>query len=125
MPSLSEKPTALMTLIGRFKSLDRNLDVVWNTKTAVQLRLRGEDRFTAKIVTNIGSGLRIELRAPAGVITPTQVDRLGEGAEIKRHDAYDRVVFWLRSLAQNDAAQLSAVWRMCCEASPAEELRSA
>jgi len=106
-------PAALLALIGRLKSLQPDLEIAWGGKTAVQLLVPGERRYAAKIVTNIGRGMRVELLAPSTALTPTQIDRLGEDVEIKPHDGYDRIVFWLRSPGQNDPRQLSDVWRRC------------
>jgi hypothetical protein len=116
-------PAALLALIGRFKSLQPDMEIAWGGKTAMQLLVPGEKRYAAKIVTNIGRGMRVELRAPNSALTPTQIDRLGEDVEIKPHDEYDRIVFWLRSLGQNDSRQLSDVWRRCRGAGVEEELQ--
>ena len=107
------KPAVLLALVGRFKSIQPDLRVLWGSKTAVQLALPGETRWVGKIVTNIGRGLRIELRAPKGELTPTQIDRLGEDTEIKPQSEYDRIIFWIRSLNQNDSGQLREAWRRC------------
>ncbi len=119
------KPAMLMAMLGRFKSIQGDIGFNWSSKTAVQLELSGEIKPVAKIVTNIGRGLRVELRAPSGVVTPAQVDRLGEEPEIKRHPAYDRVVFWMRSLSQIDSKQLQNVWRICRGTEESEQLKSA
>ncbi len=119
------KPATLMTLIGRFKAIQPDLEVRWEARTAVQLLGPGEDRYTAKIVTNIGRGLRVELRSPTAALTPTQVDRLGEDVEIKPQEAYDRIVFWLHTLGQNDSKQMSAAWRACRTIDREEALQSA
>ena len=119
------KPAFLLALIGRFRSFEADLTVSWDTRTAVQIAVPGEPQVAGKIVTNIGRGLRVELRAPPGLLTPTQVDRLGEEVEIKRHVPYDRVVFWLRSLSGTDSRQLRDVWRRCREHGAEGRLQSA
>ncbi len=119
------KPALLMALLGRFKSIQPDLEALWGSKTAVQLMLPGAKRWTGKIVTNIGRGLRVELRAPTGVLTPTQIDRLGEDTEIKPQDGYDRIIFWVRSLARNDSKQLLEVWRRCLSVDMEERLQTA
>jgi len=107
------KPALLLAFVGRFKSMQPDLETFWGSKTAVQLSIPGERPWAAKIVTNIGRGLRVELRAPKGALTPTQIDRLGEDTQIKSQDEYDRIVFWIRSLGQNNSKQLLDVWRRC------------
>ena len=119
------KPAVLMALLGRFKSLEPNLRTAWNARTAVQLSVPGEDAPAGKIVTNIGRGLRVELRAPSGVLTPTLVERLGEDVEIKRSPLYDRIVFWIHSLTQCDSKQLRDVWKTCRDAGTKRRLQSA
>jgi hypothetical protein len=84
----------------------------------------GEARWVGKIVTNIGRGLRVELRAPKNGLTPTQIDRLGEDVQIKPQEEYDRIVFWLRSLNQMDSKQLLDVWRRCRSVGAEERLVS-
>ena len=71
----------------------------------------------------MGRGLRVELRAPHGSVTPTQIDRLGEDPDIKRHPDCDRITFWVRSLARNDPKQLRDVWRRCRSTTMAERLQ--
>ncbi len=107
------KSAVLMAFVGRFKAVQPDLEVSWNHQTAVQLFIPGEEKFAAKIVTNIGRGLRIELRAPKGTLTPTRIDRLGDDPQIKRQAEYDRITFWVRSLAQSDSKQLLEAWRTC------------
>ncbi len=107
------KPAMLMATLGRLKSIEPGLTLLWDTRTAVRFQVPGEDQVAGKIVTNIGRGLRIELRAPKNTLTPTLIDRLGEDAEIKPGPQYDRIVFWIRSLSQNDSKQLMDVWRRC------------
>ena len=119
------KPTVLMALIGRFKSMEPNLQATWDTRTAVQISVPGEDSPAGKIVTNIGRGLRVELRAPVGSLTPTLVERLGEDVEIKPSPQYDRIVFWLHSLGQCDSKQLREVWQTCRESGTKRRLQSA
>ncbi|MCH8966308.1 MAG: excinuclease ABC subunit A, partial [Planctomycetes bacterium] len=118
-------PTLLMAMVGRFKALERHLQVSWNHQTAVQLSLPGETHVAGKIVTNIGRGLRIELRAPRGLFTPAQIDRLGEDPEIKQRGQSDYIIFWTRSLARIDTKQLADVWRRCRTASADGRLQSA
>jgi len=117
--------TLLLALVGRFKSIHPGLEVSWSHQTAVQLFVPGEPKFAAKIVTNQGRGLRIELRAPRAVITPTMIEGLGRDAEIKSHETIDRIVFWVRVLGDSNAKELAEVWRRCRTASSAGRLQTA
>jgi hypothetical protein len=119
------KPALLMTLVGRFKSIEPNLELDWARKTAVVLTVSGEGHHAGKIVTNWGRGLRVELRAPPNFFTPAMVDRLGEDAGIKHHADDDWVIFWVRKLDQIDASQLRNLWRRCRDAGSPERLQSA
>ncbi len=121
----SWKPDMLMALVGRIRSLQSDVEFTWASKTAGQFTVPGEPMPAGKIVTNMGKGLRVELRAASGQFTPTQVDRLGLDVDIKRHPAYDRLVFWVRSLTQIDTKQLRQVWRACRETDLSERLQSA
>jgi hypothetical protein len=119
------KPPLLLTLIGRFKSIQPDLELDWDSKTAVMLRAPGLQVYAGKIVTNMGRGLRIELRAPKNVVTPAQVDRLGEDVEIRPRGHDDWIIFWVRSLSDMDTGQLRSVWRHCIGVTRAESLQSA
>ncbi|RME40005.1 MAG: excinuclease ABC subunit UvrA [Planctomycetota bacterium] len=119
------KPAALMALIGRFKSIQADLDVAWNRQTAVELLVPGEEKYAGRIVTNQARGLRVELRAPSALLTPVMVDRLGTDARIKSRGGWDWVVFWVRSLTDNDPVQLADVWRRCRRVASEGRLQSA
>ncbi len=119
------KPDLLVTLVGRFKALQADLDFSWDSKTAGQFTVPGETMPAGKIVTNMGRALRVELRAPSGLLTPTQVERLGQDVEIKPCPAYDRIVFWVRSLSHIDTKQLRQVWHACRETEVSQRLQSA
>jgi len=119
------KAPLLLTLIGRFKSVQPNLVIDWSGKTAVMLETPGLGAYAGKIVTNMGRGLRVELRAPSNVLTPAQVDRLGEEVEIRSRGRDDWVIFWVRSLSEMDTGQLRFVWRQCTNVAPTESLQSA
>ena len=119
------KPALLLAVIGKLRSLQPDLRLSWDSKTAVTYYVPGESDSAGKIVTNMGRGLRVELRTPRGALTPALVDGLGEDAEIKRSANCDRVAFWLRSLEQMDSAQLREAWRLSRTAPRDERLQSA
>jgi len=109
------KPALLMSLIGRLKSIDPRLELDWSTKTAVLFKPPGASVVLGKIVTNMGRGLRVEIRAPLNSVTPVQVDQLGEDVEIRRRGGADCdwIIFWVRSLPNLNVQQLRALWRIC------------
>jgi len=119
------KPPLLLTLIGRFKSIQPDLELDWGGKTGILLSAPGWKVYRGKIVTNMGRGLRIELRAPKNVVTPAQVDRLGEDVEIRPRGHDDWIIFWVRSLSDMDTGQLRSVWRQCIGVTSTESLQSA
>jgi excinuclease ABC subunit A len=119
------KPALLLALIGRFKSVQPGLELDWSAKTAVLLKATDRPAYCGKIVTNMGRGLRVELRAPQNVVTPAQMDRLGEDAEIRPRGEDDWLIFWVRSLTDMDSGQLRSVWRQCNGVRPSGELQSA
>ena len=109
-----------MTLIGKLKKLQPDLTLDWAARTSVSLIVPAKSKPVGKIVTNIGDGLRVELRMPPSAVTPTQIDRLGIEPEVKSGAPYDRLVFWLRSLDRLDSGQLRGAWRACVDdAAPA------
>jgi excinuclease ABC subunit A len=119
------KPDLLPALLGRFKSVQSDLALDWATRTAVKFTVPGEKSFAGKIVTNMGRGLRVELRAPKNSLTPAMIDRLGEECEIKPYPDVDWISFWITRLDQCDARPLREVWRRCRSAGPAQGVRSA
>jgi excinuclease ABC subunit A len=114
------KPSLLLEMLGQFKKLHPRMEVDWANQTAVGLHVDDRSKHVAKIVTNQRRGLRVEIRTPAGLLTPTQVERLGTDVSIKRAAAYDRVAFWVHALDQVDVRQLGVVWRECRRADAAE-----
>lgn len=74
---------------------------------AVGLTHDGTDKRLGKIVTNMGQGLRCELRVPKNEFTPLMIERLGSSPSIQPRPAYDVVTFWIQSLKENDAAQFA------------------
>jgi hypothetical protein len=119
------KSPLLLTLIGRFKSIQSDLELDWSGKTGILLSTPDRKVYIGKIVTNMGRGLRIELRAPKNVVTPAQVDRLGEDVEIRSRGHDDWIIFWVRSFSDMDTGQLRFAWRQCVGATPTESLQSA
>jgi len=115
----------LVALVGRLKAIHPGLEFAWSTRTAGHFSVPGEGFVAGKIVTNMGRGLRVELRAPSNVVTPAMIDKLGDDSDIKRTPGYDRVVFWMRSLSQIDTKQLRRVWQMCRVEAKEERLQSA
>jgi hypothetical protein len=114
------KPSLLLEMLGQFKKLHPRMEVDWANQTAVGLHVDDRSKHVAKIVTNQRRGLRVEIRTPAGLLTPTQVERLGTEVSIKRAAEYDRVAFWVHALDQVDVRQLGVVWRECRRADAAE-----
>jgi len=119
------KPDLLLAVIGRFKSIQPDLELDWASRTVVKFSVPGEAQSAGKIVTNMGRGLRVELRAPRNLLTPVMIDRLGEDCEIKPCADVERAAFWIRSLDQNDSKQLRDVWRRCRPGALAEGVQSA
>ncbi|MBI1825165.1 MAG: ATP-binding cassette domain-containing protein [Planctomycetes bacterium] len=105
-------PPLLMTIIGQFKKLQKNLMLDWNAKTAVAMKVPGEAASAGKIVTNMGRGLRLEIRAPQNSVTPTMIDRLGKDTEIRHCGNSAWVIFWVSSVGQMDSGQLRELWRL-------------
>ena len=69
--------------------------------------------------------MRVELRAPHGSLTPVLIDRLGTETAITRQAEYDRIIFWVTSLNDNDAKQLRSAWDKCVAWSTGKRLQTA
>jgi hypothetical protein len=107
------KPATLMAMVGRFKKIEPKIDVDWSGKVLIRLFAPGMECPAARIVTNLPQGIRVELTAPRGAVTPTMVERLGNEPVIKPFGSYDSVRFWMTSLENNDGRQLHEVWSRC------------
>jgi excinuclease ABC subunit A len=107
------KPDTLMALIGRVNSMEGGLTLDWGHETSVQIIGAGERKRFAKLVTNIGKGVRVELFCPEGGVTPAMIDRLGTDPEIRKRPDGDWVTFWVRSLSSVDTKQFRSLWRRC------------
>ncbi|MFQ5414022.1 MAG: excinuclease ABC subunit A, partial [Phycisphaerae bacterium] len=123
--SVAWGPVVLTALIGRIRKMQADVVLDFHARTGIGLDVPGESQSAGKIVTNLADALRVELRAPKGMFTPTQIERLGMDPEIKRQARYDRVTFRVRSLADNDAKQFLDVWRRCRAAAAEGRLQSA
>ena len=113
------KPDLLLMLVGQFQKLQPDLHFDWCTKTAVLLKHEGSTAHLGKIVTNMGRGLRVELRAPRNKFTPAMMEGVGDDATIKREENNDWLIFWIPSLAKLKASRLREVWALCREESAA------
>jgi len=103
------KPAALLELMGRINKLDSDVDYDWNGKIGITVRRRNSATALGKIITNHPDGLECCFRVPRNRFTPLQIDQLGLAPRIQPVCDHDLVVFRLRSLADNDAKQLSTV----------------
>jgi len=107
------KPSLLLALVGQFKKLEPDLVLDWSTKTAVLLRQAENKQILGKIVTNMGRGLRIELRAPRNVVTPAMIEDLGDDPVIKNYENNDWIIFWVFSFPKLNASRLREIWSIC------------
>jgi excinuclease ABC subunit A len=116
------KPDLLLMLVGQFQKLQPDLEFDWCTKTAVLLRQPGNGAHLGKIVTNMGRGLRVELRAPQNRFTPAMIEGLGDEAMIKRDETNDWLIFWIPSQSKLKASRLREVWTTCRKESSQEQV---
>ena len=109
------KPMELVSLIGRMSKAVSGIRVDWSGKVVVDLR--GEaNRRIARIVTNRPDGLRVDVWAPRGAFTPTQVEGLGIRQALSHEGSSGAgVTFWLTRADQVDSAILLRVLRAAAE----------
>ncbi len=107
------KPDLLLTVVGQFQKLQPDMAFDWGTKTAVVLKIAGKPTPAGKIVTNMGRGLRVELRAPQNVITPAMVEGLGDDPIVKRDRNSDWLIFWVPTLARLNVSRFREIWITC------------
>ena len=100
-----------MELIGRLRKLAPQVELDWSTKTAIMVRYPGVQVRLGKIVTSYPQGLRVEIQTPAGAVTPTQIERLGQHREIRNHRGLDWVTFWIRGTADVHPEEFALVVR--------------
>jgi len=99
----------LLKLIGRISKIAPEFEFDWNGKVAVGIRLNGQKQSVGKIVTNMGAGLRCELRVPNGAVTPVQIERLGVSPDILPRQNFDLVSFWVAHSSDIDIATLAVI----------------
>jgi excinuclease ABC subunit A len=104
------KPELLVLLIGQLQKLRPDLRFDWSAKTAVLIYRPGVPAHVGKIVTNMGRGLRVELRAPRHLLTPLMVEGLGDDPMIRAYENNDWVEFWIPSAAKINAARLRDIF---------------
>jgi excinuclease ABC subunit A len=107
------KPDLLLTLVGQFNKIQPDIEFDWCTKTAVLLTSADGPAHAGKIVTNMGRGLRVELRAPQNMVTPAMIEGLGDEPSVKRCGNDDWLVFWVPSLSKLNVSRLREIWMIC------------
>ncbi len=101
------QPQALLELIGRLSKLDPTIRFDWTGKVAVGMKHAGCGKPFGKIVTNMGRGMRCEVRTVANLFTPVQIDRLAVEPTVRRYADHDSITFWCRSVKECDPDQLA------------------
>ncbi len=119
------KPTTLVELIGRIRKACPQATVDWSYKSAVVVQHPDTRLALVKIITSLPAELRVELRAPVGLLTTPQVDRLGARVQKEVRAGGEMITFWVNDIAQCDPGQLSDAIRRCVAfGQPAEALAS-
>ncbi|MBX3395710.1 MAG: excinuclease ABC subunit UvrA [Phycisphaerae bacterium] len=105
------KPLSLTLFIGQVSKVLPGVVVDWSGKVFVELATP-DGRRVAKIITNKGDAIRIDVYLPPGRFTPTQVEHLGFKQEFSRPGTSGATMsFWFRSIDEVDAGELKAVMR--------------
>ncbi|HEY3245977.1 MAG TPA: ATP-binding cassette domain-containing protein [Phycisphaerae bacterium] len=110
------KPTTLLEMIGRVKKCYPQATIDWNHKSCVTILHPGTHETLLKMVTNVASELRVELYTPLGLLTPTQIDRLGQRCAKQARSGGEVISFWIRELTDNDPLQLAEIVNKCVAA---------
>ncbi|GMU37286.1 MAG: excinuclease ABC subunit UvrA [Phycisphaerae bacterium] len=105
------KPDTLLWLIGQFQKLDRALNVDWRKRGAVVLRRESARVPAVRIVTNSARALVVELSAPNGALTPTQVENLGRMPKILAKGETSLLKFNVCLPEDVPVRRLGAVWQ--------------
>ena len=103
------KPMALVELLGRIQKLQPAIEPDWRNKVTVTLTIGKPPIRIGRIVTNHGHGLRVDLRVPAGLFTPTQLESIGQNPTLRTVGTETQVSFWLQRLDQVNVATLATV----------------
>ena len=90
------------------------LELDWAHKSSVQLELGKEQGTLGRLVTNSRQGIKVELRCPRGLFTPTRIEELGSSPQVVAgKGSYDTLRFLVRDMREVDGKRLTAVLREC------------
>lgn len=103
------KPMTLVELLGRIQKLQPAVEPDWRNKATVTLTVGKPPTRIGRIVTNHGHGLRVDLRVPAGLFTPTQLESIGQNPTLRTAGNETQISFWLQRLDQLNVATLATV----------------
>jgi hypothetical protein len=107
------KPALLVELIGRIKQLLPEAQVEWGNKTAVMIQVPGVQGRLMRICTSKAEGLRLELRAPRGALTPAMYDRVGRSPALETRPDFDRILTRVNTIDDIDPSQFAEVLGCC------------
>ena len=103
------KPISLTMFLGRVNTVLSSTKIDWDRKVFVEL-LTPQGQRLARIVTNNGDALRVDVHVPRGRFTPTQVEHLGHRQEFGRAGASSaELTFWFCSPEEVRKEELKAV----------------
>jgi excinuclease ABC subunit A len=106
-------PQTLVELAGRIAKAVPQVKLDWGHKIRVELGTE-DGASLGKLVTNSREGIKVELRCPRGLLTPTRIERLGARPEIvPGKGTHDTVRFFVRDMREVDAKRLTEVLREC------------
>ncbi|UCG32324.1 MAG: hypothetical protein JSU68_11725, partial [Phycisphaerales bacterium] len=106
-------PQTLAELAGRIAKAVPQVKLDWGHKIRVELGMDGGASL-GKLVTNSREGIKVELRCPRGLLTPTRIERLGLRPQIvPGRGAYDTLRFFVRDISDVDNKRLTEVLREC------------
>ncbi len=98
---------SLLDIVGKMSKFGPKLTFDWAQNVGIRVDYNGNR--VGLVVTNMPKGIRVHLRMPRHVVTPTQIERLGFSVEIKKHGDFDEVQFWIAKPADTDPKQLKAI----------------
>jgi len=103
------KPISLTMFLGRVNAALSSSKVEWGRKAFVEI-LSSRGQRLARVITNHGDALRVDVHVPRGRFTPTQVEHLGHRQEFGRAGAGEaELTFWFRSPEEVRKEELKAV----------------
>lgn len=108
--------TTLVQLLGVMQKAVSGVEVDWNQKISIVLRLGRQSEWWCRIVTAHREYIELQIRSRGGQFTPVMIERLGEWRDIRRNEMNgDIILVRFKTIRQLDPTAFGAFLKACGE----------